>query len=89
MARGACHISSRSTTLLSLSSARLWILCLAAAGTLGCGAAAHEPTVPEPALVVDEPSVRPGINEPYLRPDALDRLVRYAKGETEQLGGFW
>jgi ubiquinone/menaquinone biosynthesis C-methylase UbiE len=68
-----------------LSSTRLWILCLAAAGTLGCGAAAHEPTVPEPALVVDEPSVRPGINEPYLRPDALDRYTPILEAESREV----
>ena len=58
-----------------------WILCLAAASAFGCAAAASPPTVP----VVDESSVRPGINEPYVQPNALDKFTRVLEAETREV----
>jgi len=61
--------------------ARAWILCLAAASAFGCATAASPPTVP----VVDESSVRPGINDPYVQPDALDKFTRILEAETREV----
>ncbi|MBW2381843.1 MAG: hypothetical protein JRG70_20310 [Deltaproteobacteria bacterium] len=60
---------------------RAWILCLAAAGTFGCATAASPRTVP----AVAEASVRPGINAPYVQPDALDKFTRVLEAETREV----
>jgi predicted methyltransferase len=61
--------------------AHTWILCLAAAIGLGCASGPSAPTVP----VVDESSVRPGINEPYFQPDALDRHTGVLEAESREV----
>ncbi|MBW2162751.1 MAG: class I SAM-dependent methyltransferase [Deltaproteobacteria bacterium] len=73
--------SNASRFVLRLPPARAWILLLAAAGAFGCATAASPPTVP----VVAESSVRPGINDPYVQPDALDKFTRVLEAETREV----
>jgi ubiquinone/menaquinone biosynthesis C-methylase UbiE len=73
-----------------------WIGCVAILA-LGCAAATSKPTVPTPSSgaeevlrlaagpVVDEASVRPGVNALYFQPDALDKYTRVLEGERREV----
>ena len=39
----------------------------------------------EPVLATEEPSVKPGINDPYFRADGLDRYTRILESETREI----
>jgi ubiquinone/menaquinone biosynthesis C-methylase UbiE len=75
-----------------------WLLSFALAASLGCAAATANPApkavvVPgsgemdrtEPAPAIEEPSVKPGINDPYFRGDGLDRYTRILESETREI----
>jgi len=78
--RVSCE-SNASRFVMKSPPVRAWILCLAAAGTFGCATAASPPTVP----AVAETSVRPGINDPYVQPNALDKFTRVLEAETREV----
>lgn len=60
---------------------RHWIPCLAVIGVLGCAAHSSEPAVP----VLDEASVRPGINDPYFLPDGPDTYAKILEAESREI----
>jgi ubiquinone/menaquinone biosynthesis C-methylase UbiE len=39
----------------------------------------------QPVPTIDEPSVKPGINDPYFRDDGLDRYTRILESETREI----
>ncbi len=60
-----------------------WIGCITILA-LGCAAATNRPTVPPPS-VVDESSVRPGVNALYFQPDALEKYTAVLEGEHREV----
>lgn len=44
-----------------------------------------ETALPKPTPAADEPSVKPGINEPYFRDDALQRYTRILESKTREI----
>lgn len=79
-------------------SVRFWLLSCVLVCAVGCDAApASEQGVPAvssgaeeassavPARVVDESSVRQGINAPYFAPDGFDRFARILEAESREV----
>jgi len=82
---------------MELPRVRSWWIGVTVILALGCAATASEPMAPAPSSgaeeparaalspVVDESSVRPGINAPYFQPNALDRYTGVLEGERREV----